>query len=70
VYGAEAAARTYFHTGAAALGPVESAALAASIVNPRVMNPSKPTARLIRRQQLILQRMGGTQPPADKAELR
>jgi monofunctional biosynthetic peptidoglycan transglycosylase len=70
VYGAEAAARTYFHTSAAALGPAESAALAASIVNPRVMNPSKPTARLIRRQQLILQRMERTRPPEDKAESR
>ena len=29
IYGAEAAARTYFHTSAAALGPTESAALAA-----------------------------------------
>ena len=71
VYGAEAAARTYFHTSAAALGPTESAALAASIVNPRVMNPAHPTARLIRRQQLILQRMGATVPPPDTAaELR
>jgi monofunctional biosynthetic peptidoglycan transglycosylase len=67
VYGAEAAARTYFHTSAAALGPSESAALAAAIVNPRVMNPSKPTARLIRRQQLILQRMGAAHPPAETA---
>jgi monofunctional biosynthetic peptidoglycan transglycosylase len=68
VYGAEAAARTYFHTSAATLGPIESAALAASIVNPRVMNPSHPTARLVRRQQMILQRMGGTRPSADIAE--
>ena len=67
VYGAEAAARTYFHTSAATLGPIESAALAASIVNPRVMNPSRPTARLARRQQLILQRMGGALQPADIA---
>ena len=71
IYGVEAAARTYFHTSAAALGPTESAALAASIVNPRVMNPGHPTARLIRRQQLILRRMGTTVPPADTAaELR
>jgi len=71
VYGVEAAARTYFHTSAAALGPTESAALAASIVNPRVMNPAHPTARLIRRQQLILRRMGAAVPPADTAaELR
>jgi monofunctional biosynthetic peptidoglycan transglycosylase len=71
VYGVEAAARTYFHTSAASLGPNESAALAACIVNPRVMNPARPTARLVRRQQLILRRMGATVPPADTAaELR
>jgi len=67
IYGVEAAARTYFHSSAAALGPTESAALAAAIVNPRVMNPSRPTPRLLRRQQLILQRMGGTLPPADNS---
>ena len=71
VYGAEAAARTYFHTTASALGPVESAALAACIVNPRAMNPGRPTARLVRRQQLILRRMGAVLPPTENAvELR
>jgi monofunctional biosynthetic peptidoglycan transglycosylase len=71
VYGAEAAARTYFHVSAAALGPAEAAALAASIVNPRVMNPAHPTPRLMRRQQLILQRMGAANPPVENsAQLR
>jgi len=65
IYGAEAAARTYFHTSAAALGPAQAAQLAASIVNPRTMNPAHPTARLLRRQQLILRRMGGVVPPAE-----
>jgi monofunctional biosynthetic peptidoglycan transglycosylase len=67
IYGVEAAARTYFHSSAAKLGPTESAALAAAIVNPRVMNPSRPTPRLLRRQQLILRRMGATLPPADNS---
>ena len=67
VYGAEAAARTYFHAGAAGLGRAESAALAACIVNPRVMNPSRLTARQVRRQQIILRRMGGVLPPVDAA---
>jgi monofunctional biosynthetic peptidoglycan transglycosylase len=58
VYGAEAAARTYFGTSAASLGPEESALLAAAIINPRRLNPSRPSARLVRRQQLILRRMG------------
>jgi monofunctional biosynthetic peptidoglycan transglycosylase len=63
VYGAEAAARTYFRKPAAALGPQESALLAAAIVNPRLLNPGRPTARLRRRQQLILRRMGAATPP-------
>jgi monofunctional biosynthetic peptidoglycan transglycosylase len=66
VYGAEAAAQTYFHRPAATLGPSESALLAAAIVNPRLLNPAKPSARLIRRQQLILKRMGTVPPPDQK----
>jgi monofunctional glycosyltransferase len=63
VYGAEAAARTYFHEPAATLSPVQSALLAGAIVNPRLLNPAHPTARLLRRQQLILRRMGAVSPP-------
>jgi monofunctional biosynthetic peptidoglycan transglycosylase len=65
LYGAEAAARTYFHTSASNVVPCESALLAAAIVNPRVLNPGRPTARLIRRQQLILRRMGAYSPPVE-----
>ena len=65
IYGVEAAARTYFGTSASALGPKESALLAGAIINPRLLNPSRPAARLIRRQQLILSRMGGVTPPVD-----
>jgi monofunctional biosynthetic peptidoglycan transglycosylase len=65
VYGAEAAARTYCHTSASALGPTDAALLAGAIVNPRVLNPERPTKRLVRRQQLILQRMGAVPPPSD-----
>src|SRR5688500_5677389 len=43
IYGAEAAARTYFRKAAADLGPQESAILAASIRNPRVFSPAQPT---------------------------
>jgi monofunctional glycosyltransferase len=71
VYGAEAAARTYFHKSAAELSPEESALLAAAIINPRVLNPARPSGRLLRRQQLILRRMGVVSPPEDTAaELR
>jgi len=63
VYGAEAAARTYFQTSAAELGPAEAALLAGAIVNPRVLNPAHPSTRLLKRQQLILRRMGTVLPP-------
>ena len=69
VYGVEGAARTYFHVSAADLGPSESALLAAAIVNPRLLNPARPTPRLIRRQQLILGRMGAVTPPPEAAQL-
>ena len=58
VYGVESAARVYFQKSAAELGPSEAALLAGAIVNPRLLNPARPTKRLIRRQQLILRRMG------------
>jgi monofunctional glycosyltransferase len=69
VYGIEAAARTYFGKPAAELGAAESALLAAAIVNPRRLNPARPTARLLRRQQLILHRMGAVVPPPESAQL-
>jgi monofunctional biosynthetic peptidoglycan transglycosylase len=68
VYGADAAARLYFHTSASSLGPAEAALLAGAIVNPRVLNPSRPNARLLRRQQIILRRMGAVSPPQEAAD--
>jgi monofunctional glycosyltransferase len=63
VWGAEAAARTYFGTSAASLSRQQSAMLAGAIINPRVLTPARPTRRLLRRQQIILARMGrGDQP--------
>ncbi len=67
VYGVEAAAREYFQSSAASLGPPESALLAAAIINPRTLNPARPNARLKRRQQLILRRMGVAFPTAEIA---
>ena len=70
MYGAGAAARAYFGVSAAdAVAVNESALLAAAIVNPRLLNPAHPTARLIRRQQLILRRMGVVTPPEEPAAL-
>ncbi len=63
IYGAEAAARAYFRTSAAALGPEQSSMLAAAIINPRLYSPAHPNARLLRRQRLILRRMGSVTPP-------
>jgi monofunctional biosynthetic peptidoglycan transglycosylase len=67
IWGAEAAARSYFKTSAAALGPDESALLAASIINPRRYSPARPSKFLLRRQELIRQRMGDVEPPASAA---
>ena len=64
IYGAEAAARTYFRGGAGSLGPAQSAMLAGAIINPRVLNPAHPNGRLLRRQAIIMRRMGSVTPPS------
>ena len=63
IWGAEAASRTYFGTSAASLSREQAALLAGAIINPRVYSPARPPARLIRRQRIILTRMGGYEPP-------
>jgi monofunctional biosynthetic peptidoglycan transglycosylase len=68
IYGAEAAARTYFRKTAAELTAQDSALLAAAIINPRQLDPGNPTARLRRRQQMIMRRMGAVTPPPVIAE--
>jgi monofunctional glycosyltransferase len=65
IWGAEAASRTYFGLSASELGPSESALLAAAIINPRALNPGRPSARLLRRQQMIMRRMGAVTPPVE-----
>jgi monofunctional biosynthetic peptidoglycan transglycosylase len=64
IWGAEAAARSYFQKPASALDADESALLAASIINPRRYSPARPSKFLLRRQELIRQRMGDVEPPA------
>jgi monofunctional biosynthetic peptidoglycan transglycosylase len=64
VWGAEAAARTYFGVSASALSREQAALLAGAIINPRVYSPANPRGRLLRRQQIILARMPGYEPPA------
>ena len=63
VWGAEAAARRYFRKSAADLTASESALLAGAIANPHIMDPARPTARLRRRQTMIMRRMGAVTPP-------
>ena len=64
IWGAEAAARSYFGTSAASVGPDQAALLAGAIINPRVYSPAHPNTRLLRRQRIIRSRMGGYMPPA------
>jgi len=68
IYGAEAAARSYFGKPAADLTPGEAALLAASIPNTRIFDPGHPSARLRRRQEMVLRRMGNVTPPPVVAE--
>ena len=63
IWGAEAAARTYFGIPASALNASQAALLAGAIINPRVYSPARPNARLLRRQQIVLSRMGEVTPP-------
>ena len=63
VWGADAAARRYFRKNAADLSAPEAALLAGAIANPHIMNPAHPTARLRRRQEMIMRRMGAVTPP-------
>ena len=63
IWGAEAAARRYFGSSAASLSPDQAALLAGAIINPRVYSPAHPNTRLLRRQRIILSRMGGYVPP-------
>jgi len=64
VWGAEAAARTYFGIPASALSRQQAALLAGALINPRRYNPGHPPSRLLRRQRIILARMGTVEAPA------
>jgi monofunctional glycosyltransferase len=64
VWGAEAAARRYFGVRAAALSAPQAALLAGAIINPRVFSPARPNSRLLRRQRIIMRRMGAVTPPS------
>ncbi len=59
VYGADAAARTYFRVPASALSAEQASLLAGALINPRRYSPGAPPRRLRQRQAIILRRMRG-----------
>jgi monofunctional biosynthetic peptidoglycan transglycosylase len=63
VFGAEAAARHYYGTSAAALGPEAAARLAAMVPNPRFYDRNRNTPWLAKKTQLILARMPAAEVP-------
>jgi monofunctional biosynthetic peptidoglycan transglycosylase len=63
VFGAEAAARHYYATGAAGLGPEQSARLAAIVPNPRFYDRNRNTSFIARKTATILARMPAAELP-------
>ncbi|MBC8006937.1 MAG: monofunctional biosynthetic peptidoglycan transglycosylase [Prolixibacteraceae bacterium] len=63
VFGAQAAARYYFGTSAANLGPEQAARLAAMVPKPRFYDKVRDTPLLDRRTSIILYRMNDVQVP-------
>ena len=63
VFGAEAAARYYFGTSAANLGPAQAARLAAMVPKPRFYDKVRETPLLERQTGIILDRMPDSQVP-------
>ena len=63
IWGAEAAARTYFGIPASAVSPDQAALMAGAIINPRMLNIAHPNGRLRARQRIIRARMGNITPP-------
>jgi monofunctional biosynthetic peptidoglycan transglycosylase len=57
IYGAEAAAQTYFKKPARKLSRNEAALIAAVLPNPRKMSPVRPSAYVYERQRWILKQM-------------
>ncbi len=58
VFGAEAAARHYYKTSAANLGPSQAAKLAAMVPNPRYFDKNRGDRKLLRKSAIIERRLG------------
>jgi monofunctional biosynthetic peptidoglycan transglycosylase len=65
IYGAEAAAQSYFGKSAAELSSREAALLAAVLPSPRTSSPAHPSAWLERRAETIRSRIGQLGPMLD-----
>ena len=63
VFGAVAAARHYFGTTAAAIGPEASARLAAIVPNPRFYDRNRNTRWITRKTETILARLPAAEVP-------
>ncbi|MBN2525034.1 MAG: monofunctional biosynthetic peptidoglycan transglycosylase [Deltaproteobacteria bacterium] len=57
IFGAQAAAHTYFNKSAKSLTRIEAARIAASLPNPKKLNPAKPDAHMKKKVRWILSQM-------------
>ncbi len=63
VFGAEAAARHYYHVGAAQLSAAQAAKLAAMVPNPRYYDKHREAGGLLRKTGIIMARMNSAEIP-------
>jgi monofunctional biosynthetic peptidoglycan transglycosylase len=63
VFGAEAAARHYFHVSASQLSPDQAAKLAAMVPNPRYYDRHRDAPGMLRKTDIILSRMNDAEIP-------
>lgn len=63
VFGAQAAARYYYHVNAAQLSPAQAAKLAAMVPNPRFYDRNREARGLLRKTEIILERLENAEIP-------
>ena len=63
IFGAEAAARHYYHVSAGSLGVAQSARLAVMLPNPRFYDRNRDSSYLARRSNAIMRRMSSAELP-------
>ena len=63
VYGAQAASQYYYGVNASELTPFQAARMASMVTNPRYFDDNPKDARLARKTNIILQRLGSAQIP-------